>query len=41
MLPRVGQGLSVIVLMGMIVASYVVLQPISDAPREWTGEDAI
>ncbi|HEX6751417.1 MAG TPA: MFS transporter [Longimicrobium sp.] len=39
--PRVGQGLSVILLMGMIVVSYVILQPISDAPREWTGDDAL
>ncbi|HSU14622.1 MFS transporter [Longimicrobium sp.] len=39
MAPRVGQGLSVIVLMGMIVASYLILQPISDAPREWKGAD--
>jgi UMF1 family MFS transporter len=39
MQPRVGQGLSVIVLMMMIIASYVILQPISDAPREWKGDD--
>ncbi|MBV9110481.1 MAG: MFS transporter [Gemmatimonadetes bacterium] len=37
--PRVGQGFSVIVLMVMIVASYIILQPISDAPREWKGAD--
>ena len=37
--PRVGQGLSVIVLMMMIILSYVILQPISDAPREWSAED--
>jgi hypothetical protein len=29
----------VIVLMMMIIASYVILQPISDAPREWKGDD--
>jgi UMF1 family MFS transporter len=37
--PRVGQGISVIVLMTMVVASYVILQPISDAPRPWKPED--
>lgn len=37
--PRVGQGISVIVLMTMVVASYIILQPISDAPREWRPED--
>jgi UMF1 family MFS transporter len=37
--PRVGQGLSVIVLMTMVVLSYFILQPISDAPREWRPED--
>ena len=37
--PRVGQGLSVIVLMMMVVLSYVILQPISDAPRQWRPEE--
>ena len=37
--PRVGQGFSVIVLMGMIVVSWFILQPISDAPRDWQGDD--
>ena len=37
--PRVGQGLSVIVLMMMVVLSWFILQPISDAPREWRPED--
>ena len=37
--PRVGQGFSVIVLMMMVIASYLILQPISDAPREWKAED--
>ena len=37
--PRVGQGISVIVLMLMVVLSYAILQPISDAPREWRPED--
>jgi len=37
--PRVGQGISVIVLMLMVVLSYAILQPISDARREWRPED--
>jgi len=37
--PRVGQGISVIVLMAMILVSYAILQPISDAPRKWRAED--
>ncbi|HKP77404.1 MAG TPA: MFS transporter [Longimicrobiaceae bacterium] len=39
MAPRVGQGISVIVLMAMILVSYAILQPISDARREWRAED--
>jgi len=41
MAPRVGQGISVIVLMLMIILSYIILQPISDAPREWKAEDRV
>ena len=37
--PRVGQGIGVLVLLGMIVASWLILRPISDAPREWSDED--
>jgi UMF1 family MFS transporter len=37
--PRVGQGLSVIVLMMMVILSWFILQPISDAPREWRPQD--
>jgi UMF1 family MFS transporter len=37
--PRVGQGLSVFVLMLMVILSYVILQPISDTPRQWRPED--
>lgn len=39
--PRVGQGISVIVLMLMILLSWFILQPISDAPREWAAEDRV
>jgi hypothetical protein len=35
----VGQGLSVFVLMLMVILSYVILQPISDTPRQWRPED--
>ncbi len=31
--PRVAQGLGVLVLLSFILASYVILQPVSDAPR--------
>jgi hypothetical protein len=36
----VGQGIGVIVLMGMILVSYAILRPVSDEPRRWSGEDA-
>jgi UMF1 family MFS transporter len=39
MMPRVGQGIGVLVLLGMIVISFIILQPISDKPREWSDED--
>jgi UMF1 family MFS transporter len=39
MMPRVGQGIGVLVLLGMIVLSFVILQPISDKPREWSDEE--
>ena len=39
LMPRVGQGIGVIVLLGMVVASFIILQPISDKPREWSEED--
>jgi UMF1 family MFS transporter len=35
MLPQVGQGIGVLVLLALIVVSYVILQPVSDAPRGW------
>ncbi|MFL5382586.1 MAG: MFS transporter [Longimicrobiaceae bacterium] len=37
--PQVGQGLSVLVLMLMIVVSFFILEPISDTPRKWRPED--
>lgn len=34
--PHVGQGIGVLVLLALIAISYVILQPVSDAPREWS-----
>jgi len=39
MAPRVGQGIGVLVLMGMIVVSHFILRPISDTPRDWSPAD--
>lgn len=30
------QGLAVLVLLGMIIVSYLILRPVSDAPRDWS-----
>jgi MFS transporter, UMF1 family len=38
--PRVGQGIGVLALLALVVISYTILQPISDAPRTWQGSDA-
>jgi len=35
MTPSVGQGISVLVLLVLIIVSYVILQPVTDAPRDW------
>ena len=37
--PRVGQGIGVLVLLGLIITSYVILQPVSDQPRAWHGAE--
>jgi len=34
--PHVGQGIGVLVLLALIAISYVILQPVSDAPRDWS-----
>jgi UMF1 family MFS transporter len=39
MAPRVGQGIGVLVLTGMVIASHFILRPISDAPRDWSPAD--
>ena len=33
--PQVGQGIGVLILLLLIVVSYVILQPVSDTPRDW------
>jgi UMF1 family MFS transporter len=38
--PHVGQGIGVLVLLALIGVSYVILQPVSDAPRDWTTPQA-
>lgn len=38
--PHVGQGIGVLVLLVLIAVSYVILQPVSDAPRDWTTSPA-
>jgi UMF1 family MFS transporter len=35
MLPRVGQGIGVLVLLLLVIVSYRILQPVSDQPRAW------
>jgi UMF1 family MFS transporter len=35
--PHVGQGIGVLFLLALIVISYVILQPVSDAPRNWAA----
>jgi UMF1 family MFS transporter len=37
--PLVGQGLAILVLLGLMIASYIILRPISDEVRDWTGDD--
>ena len=36
--PHVGQGIGVLVLLSFILISYVILQPVSDEPRDWSSE---
>jgi UMF1 family MFS transporter len=37
--PDLGQPIGVLVLMTLIIISYVILRPVSDAKREWSAED--
>ncbi|MDP2957055.1 MAG: MFS transporter [Longimicrobiales bacterium] len=39
--PAVGQGIAVLTLLVLIGTGYVILQPVDDAPRTWTGGDAL
>jgi MFS transporter, UMF1 family len=39
--PQVGQGISVLVLLALIVVSYVILQPVSDVRRAWPRAEAL
>jgi UMF1 family MFS transporter len=34
-----GQGYAVLTLLAMIIVSFLILRPVSDAPRAWTGSD--
>lgn len=34
--PLMGQGIAVFTLLILMVTSYIILQPISDAPRKWS-----
>jgi UMF1 family MFS transporter len=37
--PRVGQGIGVLALLVLMIISYIILQPVSDAPRAWPAKD--
>jgi hypothetical protein len=37
--PLVAQGIAVLVLLVLVIISYFILQPVSDAPRNWAGKD--
>lgn len=39
MVPRIGEGIAVIFLLGMVILGYTILQPVSDAPREWAEDE--
>jgi UMF1 family MFS transporter len=41
MSPQVGQGIGVLVLLALIAVSYVILQPVSDAPRAWHNAELV
>jgi hypothetical protein len=36
LLPHVGQGIGVLVLLALIAISYAILQPVTDTPRDWS-----
>lgn len=39
--PAVGQGIGVVTLLALVLASMVILRPVSDVPRRWTGADLV
>jgi len=39
MLPQVGQGIGILTLLILVGVSYVILEPVSDAPRTWAEKD--
>jgi len=39
--PQIGQGIGVLVLLALIIVSYVILQPVTDTPRDWRTRAAV
>lgn len=39
--PRVGQGIGVLALLVLVIIAFIILRPISDAPRTWQGADLV
>jgi UMF1 family MFS transporter len=37
--PQVGQGISVLALLVLMIVGYVILRPVTDTPREWAEKD--
>ena len=33
--PLIGQSIAIATLLVMVIVSYVILQPVTDAPRDW------
>jgi UMF1 family MFS transporter len=38
--PHVGEGIAVLTLLALIAVSYVILQPVTDTPRDWSRVEA-
>jgi UMF1 family MFS transporter len=36
-----GQGVAVLSLLVMVIIAFLILRPVSDAPRKWTGTDRV
>jgi MFS transporter, UMF1 family len=39
--PQVGQGIGVLALLVLVIVAYVILQKVSDQPRQWSGSDLV